>query len=66
MLCELCNQPCGLYVRWHQDCWINYREFIENDFISLVNKLGKEQPAMTLYAISPEFREEMSTSLIRE
>ena len=66
--CQVCKRPCSALsaVEYHPEWWIEFQEFIRNDFIPLIRKLGEEQPLLTLYAIDPEFRRDLQMSMIRE
>ncbi len=63
--CQLCSKECSPFLDWHPDCYVDYRDFIEKDFLPLIRTLAGERPLELLYALDPEFRADLNRSIIR-
>lgn len=59
MVCEVCGQPVESGHRMHVNCELRFHEFMQDDFVPMIQDLKKENPHLLAYALSPEWRQEL-------
>lgn len=62
MNCKLCEEPCGLYVDWHSDCWVEYQEFLKTELLPLTQLF----PYQASYIFNKEWRTKIDELVYRE